>query len=353
MRLLSPRRRAFTLVELLVVIAIIGILVGLLLPAVQAAREAARRMSCQNNLKQLGLAVHNYHDTHRKFPGNVGADANLKQKGASWIVMIMPFMEQTAAYNQLVWVDTDFNDSSDPYASGGHIINRNWAVMSKLKIPSLSCPSSPLDRVRIQTASAETKGLGAPDTYEIQIPEYVANIGYYFEPGSRKTPGARSDGGKNVWTGFGWMQDAGLITIWNARYAGAKMSSVTDGTSNTIMLGEHSDYMHKTDGKTSDTRPGRGPGGMWSAGPGYPKWLGWTNNVTAPRYPINCLNIGNYTQEWWTTLHNGYRSAHTGGVLFSFGDGSVHFISENIDFNNTYMGLCGRNDGWVLSNLDL
>ena len=89
--------RGFTLVELLVVIAIIGILVGLLLPAVQAAREAARRMSCQNNLKQLGLAMHNYHDAFRSFPGNVGSLEGDPQMGASWLVMILPQLEQTAA----------------------------------------------------------------------------------------------------------------------------------------------------------------------------------------------------------------------------------------------------------------
>ncbi len=337
------RTKAFTLVELLVVIAIIGILVGLLLPAVQAAREAARRMSCQNNLKQLGLAVHNYHDAFRKFPGNVGSPQGVSQNGASWLVMIFPQLEQTAAFNQLEWVDTDFTDRAGN-------VNRNWLVMSQVRVPSFNCPSSPLEPTRDHTSSAGTRALGAPDTYSIQIPEYVANVGYYFEPGTGRTPGARPGGARNVWTGYGWMQDAGILSIWNERYKGTKMASVSDGTSNTIMIGEHSNFMFHADGGQSDTRPGRGPGALFGAGPCFPAWLGWTMNVTVPRYPINSLDIGNYTQEWASTLHNGYRSAHVGGTQFVFGDGSVRFVSQNIDFQDTFMAICGRNDGFVSSN---
>lgn len=338
-----PRSAGFTLVELLVVIAIIGILVGLLLPAVQAAREAARRMSCQNNLKQIGLAIHNYHDTFRRFPGNVGTPEGISRVGASWLTMILPQLEQSAAYNQLIWVDTDFSDR-------GSNTNRNWQVMSQARVPTFNCPSSPLERLRTHTAAAGTQALDAPETYKIQIPEYVGNMGYYWEPGTGRTPGLRPDGGRNVWTGYGWMQDAGMIPVWNEVYDGPKMSSVTDGTSNTIAVGEHSNYMFRVDGGRADTRPGRGPGAMWSAGPGFHAWLGWTMNVTVPRWPINSLDIGNYTMEWTSTLHNGYRSTHTGGAQFCFGDGSVRFLSENIDFRNTFNALCGRNDGYVLGD---
>ncbi len=333
----------FTLVELLVVIAIIGILVGLLLPAVQAAREAARRMSCSNNLKQIGLAIHNYHDTFRKFPGNVGTPQGVNQRGASWLTMILPQMEQSAAYNAMVWIDTDFNDQ-------GNATNRNWEVMSRLRVPTFNCPSSPLEGLRVHTAASGTQALGAPETYEIQIPDYVANVGYYFSPGTGLTPGARSGGSRNVWTGYGWMQDAGLVSIWNERFKGAKMANVTDGTSNTIAVGEHSDFMFLADGTREDARPGRGPGGAWAAGPCFHAWLGWTMNITAARYPINSLYSGNYTQRWASTLHNGYRSAHTGGSQFCMGDGSVRYVSENIDFENTFMALSGRDDGYAFSN---
>ena len=109
------KKNAFTLVELLVVIAIIGILVGLLLPAVQAAREAARRMQCTNNLKQMGLALHNYHDANRRFPaggnwktpaGVVAGRGNrpLRGNGWAWTTAILPYIEQSSVYNQLVFM---------------------------------------------------------------------------------------------------------------------------------------------------------------------------------------------------------------------------------------------------------
>ncbi|QDS91351.1 putative major pilin subunit [Roseimaritima multifibrata] len=340
----SERRstqRGFTLVELLVVIAIIGVLVGLLLPAVQAAREAARRMQCSNNLKQIGLAVHNYHDTFQKFPGNVCSPEGTTNMGASWMVMILPFLEQNAAYDQMVFIDSDFSDRQGP--------NRNWEVMSQLRVDAFWCPSSPLERFRSHTATAGTTGLGAPSNYDIQIPEYVANIGYYYEPGTGLTPGARSDGSNNVWTGYGWMQDSGVISLWNSKYRGTRFANVIDGTSNTLMVGEHSNYMYRTDGGKTDTRPGRGEGGAWSAGRGFHAWLGWTRNVTVPRYPINSLNVGNYTMEWSTALHNGYRSAHPSGVQFVMGDGSIRFVSDSTDFRNVFQALCGRDDGYVIT----
>lgn len=342
-RRIHQPRPGFTLVELLVVIAIIGVLVGLLLPAVQAAREAARRMSCSNNLKQIGLAVHNYHDTFRTFPGNQGSPQgqNPQRHGASWLTMILPFLEQNAAYDQMTFVDTDFTDS-------GSGINRNWVVLSQLRVPAYWCPSSPLEKLRSQPAAGGTQGLGAPANYDIQIPEYVANIGYYFEPGTGATPGVRFDGGRNVWTGYGWMQDAGLISLWNERYNGTEFRDVTDGTSNTILVGEHSDWLVDPAGQRSDSRPGRENGGAWAAGRGFHAWLGWTRNVTVPRWPINSLYIGNYTMAWGSTLHNGYRSAHPGGVQFVMGDGSVRFVSESIDFRDTFMALSGRNDGFVV-----
>jgi len=335
-------RHAFTLVELLVVIAIIGVLVGLLLPAVQAAREAARRMSCSNNLKQVGLAVHNYHDTFLRFPGNVGTPNGSNRRGASWLTMILPQMEQGPAFQRMTFVDTDFNGN-------GSGVNRNWEVMSQLRVPGYNCPSNPMERLRNQTTSAGTRALGAPNTYQVQIPDYVGNVGYFFSPGTGQTPGARNGGNRNVWTGYGWMQDAGLISIWNEEFFGSKMANVTDGTSHTILAGEHSNYMIQANGTRQDARPGRGPGGAWAAGPCFHEWLGWTMNITVPRWPINSLYSGNYTQAWTSTLHNGYRSAHVGGAMFVMGDGSVRFTSDSIDFDDTFMAMSGRDDGFVIS----
>ncbi|MFT7630670.1 MAG: prepilin-type N-terminal cleavage/methylation domain-containing protein [Mariniblastus sp.] len=341
----TPKRNrfAFTLVELLVVIAIIGILIGMLLPAVQQVREAARRISCANNVRQLALACHNYESAHKEFPTNEGTPQGAINMGPSWFVKILPMIDQGAAYNKLVFTNTDFSDRQGT--------NYNWEVMSQLRVPALTCPSSPLERLRTHTSSSGTRGLpNAPNTYQIQIPDYVASIGYYFHPTTGRTPGARADGSRNRWTGYGWMQDAGVLSIRNEAYEkGSTFGKISDGTSNTIMLGEHSDFMYKVAGGKADSRPGRGHGGLFSAGRGYRAWLGWTRNVTVPRYPVNALDIGNYTMKWTNTLHNGYRSAHPGGVQFAMGDGSVQFLTDEVDFRTTFMALSGRNDGAIAS----
>ncbi len=342
-------RAGFTLVELLVVIAIIGILVGLLLPAVQAAREAARRMSCSNNLKQLGLSIHNYHDTYKTFPGNTGTLPNSTRLGASWLVQIFPYLEQGAAFNQLEWTDTDFEDRLGP--------NRNWLVMSQVNVPVYRCPSSPLDPVRVHTATSETQALGAPKTYEVQIPDYVGNLGYWRIQPAPGGPGRRWDKDNNCWTGYGWMQNSGVITIWNERYTGNKIAALTDGTSNTIAIGENSNFMSDIrNGNRQDSRPGRGHGGLFSAGRSHWNTVssfsgggGYTRNLTVCRAPINFARWNNNGTFYNSTgLHNGYHSAHTGGAQFAFGDGSVRFISENIDFGTTFNALCGKDDGTVI-----
>lgn len=339
-RPLSRGRSGFTLIELLVVIAIIASLVAILLPAVQQAREAARRSSCKNNLKQLGLAIHNYHDTFNVFPGNTGVSGTTDTgpRGVSWLVHILPNLEQGAAYDQFVFVDSDHSDQ--------HSVNRSWNIMSQLRVPILNCPSSPMPSTRNHTTHTATRALGAPNTITVQVPEYVGIAGGYFNPVNGGEWGALGGSSTQTWTGYGWMMDRGIINIWNSNLPPVKMAGVTDGLSNTIAVGEHSNYMMSIDGTQSDARPGNYVGGAWHSGAGY--WGGWTMNVTIPRFPNNSIFSGNYTQQWNYCLHNGLRSAHKGGVQVLMGDGAVRFLSDNMDFGKTYMALLQRNDGAVV-----
>lgn len=323
------RRRGFTLIELLVVIAIIAVLVALLLPAVQQAREAARRSSCKNNMKQLGLAIHNYHDTHRVFPGNIVQTAG-DQRNASWITMILPFMDQAPAYNQMVFSGTDWTMQSG--------VNLNWDVTNQLRVDILNCPSSPMPKVRNFGTNGATQGVGAPGTISIQTADYAGVSGGYWRPNTTTVP----PGG--VWTGYGWDHKNGIIINYNGSTDPVRMAKVVDGTSNTIAVGEHSDYtVRNSDGAKVDARASSWAGGSWAAGPANYAWVGWSLNVTIPRYGINYNGPG-YGHEIPYGGHNGFRSAHTGGAHVLLGDGSVRFLGENIDFN-TLLALSQAEDG--------
>ena len=318
----SPRlsRKGFTLIELLVVIAIIAVLIALLLPAVQQAREAARRAQCTNNLKQLGLALHNYHGTMKVFPGNAG------RFGASWFTMILPYLEQSAAYDQLTFIDTNW--------AGQNSTDRNWDVKSQLLVPGLNCPSSPLPRT--YTASD-----GAPESYELQKAGYVGVSGGNFLPNTTTHPSPFRDGP------YGNRAYSGIIVNWEAtRGDPVRIGSITDGTSNTMAVGEHSDYSREASGVKHDLRPSeQWSAGAWGNGSSTGSSTGWTQNLTTIRYPINYLYLG--TQDGAINDYGdnvGLRSAHTGGVHILMGDGSVRFISDSINFN-TLLALSHRADG--------
>ena len=231
--------------------------------------------------------------------------------------------------------------------------------MAQARVPVFNCPSSPLDKTRVHEANSETQALGAPGSYDIQIPDYVGNIGYWRIQPAPGGPGRRWDAGNNCWTGFGWMQNAGIITIFNQRYKNNKIAALTDGTSNTIAIGENANFMVDIrDGMKRDSRPGRGHGGMWAAGLSHWNTIdsfrgggGYTRNLTACRAPINFARWNNNGTFYNSTgLHAGYHSAHTGGAQFAFGDGSVRFISENIDFGRTFNALCGKDDSTVIGD---
>ena len=232
------KRRGFTLVELLVVIAIIGVLVALLLPAVQAAREAARRMQCGNNMKQIGLALQNYHDTFLSLPYGARArfiagvpipQGQTNRVGPSWYVGILPFCEQKALYDLM-----DARDKIDGrYDQAGNNLTTMGGVAKGQKISWMLCPSSPLPQ-------QETKGSGNSRTRPLLVvPSYVGIMGATGggRITSQDTPFMETRcPSRNITSGF--VSQGGLLTI-NQAYG---MAAATDGTSNTIIVGEASDF---------------------------------------------------------------------------------------------------------------
>ena len=342
------RTSGFTLVELLVVIAIIGVLVGLLLPAVQAAREAARRMQCSNNLKQMGLALHNYESSNKKFPIGyldvLETGAPLKDGGWSWMTALLPYMEQTALYNNL---DLRYH----PYGTVGTISDPNGANNAAIGVPisTYRCPSDTAPPTRALNASS------AGGTSAIAISSYMGSLGPF--DGQPCVPtgavGPARTGARNI----------GLLVINESRSFG----TISDGTSNIIAVGEVS------------YRPLQNIGGT-NYGSDRQFILGSVITSGGPQ----CNNGGANSNGAWLHLrstrkklngplaggdkHRAFHSYHTGGANFVFGDGSVHFISENIEHTNSnfvaspsningpyglYQRLSGINDGQVLSGLEL
>ncbi len=333
------KKRAFTLVELLVVIAIIGILIALLLPAVQAAREAARRSQCTNNLKQMVLAVHNYHDTYKVLPpGMCGTNPGTGGWGVTDvppghnngnngpIPMLLPFFEQGALYDQITSVFVDeAGQSWSPwgpyhmrgnYGSGGY---RPWQV----RLSALHCPSG--------SAKTSDNSNGARGNYVFSRGDSIYDVGFLERP---RGPFVRGING-----------------------AACKLGDIKDGTSNTVCLSERVVY----NGDTSDikggicqrsglnTNPsnclGAAVNGVLQApfGSSHRDILGrsWAgghitatgfNTVLAP----NQANCGNSRGEWdWGIFPPS--SYHPGGVNVAMCDGSVTFVSETVDTGNLTM----------------
>ena len=300
----------FTLVELLVVIAIIGVMVGLLLPAVQSAREAARRMSCQNNLKQIGLALHNYHDTHRVFPQGVfnprdpnpnGANGSgTRAMGANWAAFILPFMEQQALWEQVATIDRERPEVVDWYGNGFYI-NRGITVGSQ-PLPMYSCPSHP---------SADHQFANGTGMEHLGRGNYGANYG--------------KGGYGNVHTGN---PAVGGPMGNNAKLS---MADVRDGTSNTLIVSELK-FRITGSNRSQDTRGVWAYGAMCASmlttrtGPNstVPDGVWGCRNEPAEGMP--CVQIGSP----YTEMYSAARSYHPGGVLGAMSDGSVSFFSESI-----------------------
>ncbi|MBA2115214.1 DUF1559 domain-containing protein [Bremerella alba] len=303
----SKPRQGFTLVELLVVIAIIGVLIALLLPAVQQAREAARRMQCTNNLKQMGLALHNHHDTYGVFPAGLKSVSNrdasggskdwANRHGLSWQTLVLPFIEQQSLYEEI----RDENDNFDVYKDrfSWWTTGTNWG---RVAIDGYMCPSCPMEEMN-------------PNRSDNAKSNYKAVNGSMI-PGDLGTDDAayRTDASK--FNGTFWLNSE------------TSFRDMTDGTSNTVMVAEQ-------DGAQKPRKAT-----CW-VGADRAKWVNTTLSPTSanPSYTIN----GSHS--WAAT-----GSLHPGGANFCRGDGSVVFIAETID-GTTYEALGTISGGEVTPGL--
>ncbi len=323
MRKFRFHRSGFTLVELLVVIAIIGILVALLLPAVQAAREAGRRSSCQNNLKQMGLATHNFHDTYKRLPpgawndtpphGNGGAGW-----GSSWMVYILPFVEQSAIYNQ--W---QFNSNS------GYVNSPNIQLTSNLTIPVYRCPSTVVDDFMASRGGVNIIQMNV--SYTGVAGSVIAGAPNIFAVGCCNGSGPPAT-------------DNGIFQAGNK----ASLAAITDGTSNTWMIAEQSDHLRDVNRQpvTAGFTSGVGNSGSlygWTMGAGFPQngaQSGWSDgrhfNCTSVRYLINQRGFANDAASGTNNdvgTNFPISSNHPGGVNIAMGDASTRFFSQTLPLN--------------------
>jgi prepilin-type N-terminal cleavage/methylation domain-containing protein len=322
-------RPGFTLIELLVVIAVISILVSLLLPAVQMAREAARRAGCKNNLKQIALAMHNYHETHRKFPqgaysaaiGGCGGQPDWDAHGNGPITMLLPYLDQGPLYNGLNF-------------AYGFPCNRGFANLPAARLSVLVCPS------------------------DIEHPEALLPTNYCISTGPN----------------LGWTIDPReAVGIWHPRVS-KRIADILDGTSNSILLGEILKGNGINGGGAAtfyignDIRGVSPPAGFSRIKPllaemqafdasarstfGFANAYGeigfyWDspmplqtsfNTIAPPNTPF--LNCGSFAS-WGGTDGPGQfpsRSLHTGGAFHAFCDGSVQFVGNSVDLQ-TYQNL--------------
>jgi prepilin-type N-terminal cleavage/methylation domain-containing protein/prepilin-type processing-associated H-X9-DG protein len=295
------RRRGYTLIELLVVISIIAVLIALLLPAVQSAREAARRIQCVNNLKQMGLALHNYHSANGSFPMGYVAWANPDPEqtspGWGWGTLLLPQLEQGPLYNAA--------NINLPIESGSGLSTRMTALSVYI------CPS---DRNTGKFTVVREDGSAVT---EAQTNSYAACYGAGMEIAD--VPGLGN----------------GLF-VRNFSYS---LNDITDGSSNTIALGER--------GSTLTQTPWAGTpnGGVGILAPGAP------SNNPGPTHGAELVlaHAADESLNAFDTAPDDFWGPHPGGVNFLFGDGSVKFVKQTIALN-IYRALCSRNLGEIISS---
>jgi prepilin-type N-terminal cleavage/methylation domain-containing protein/prepilin-type processing-associated H-X9-DG protein len=318
----SKRRDGFTLIELLVVIAIIAVLIGLLLPAVQKVREAANRMKCSNNLKQIGLAEHGYHDTYGKF--TCSWDYEPKKPPTrptavshAWSVYLLPYLEQDNLYKKYDFNGLAYNDKPN-----------GALIQTPLKI--FQCPSSPNDG-RIYDFKVPANVL--PDlpagTLTASASDYTAITGVrkwdiLVSPNPKTEPDL-IDIGQRHGILRGVSQDPSTTSLFSPQMS---IASVRDGTTNTFMITELAGRPDLYNARRQVIAEGINPGAGWGDGFNGEHWPGGTTfsgDIVSGNIPdggpciINCSNLQS----------RNFYSFHTGGVNIVMGDGSVRFFSEN------------------------
>jgi prepilin-type N-terminal cleavage/methylation domain-containing protein len=311
------KRNGFTLVELLVVIAIIGVLVALLLPAIQAAREAARRTQCVNQIRQLGIACHNFHDSRKRFPaaGEAVVPGSLqKATGMSWLALILPYVEGTNLRNLI--------------NSGQHWNHASNQVARETSVPLFICPSTGNDLSVFIAAPGNTAEYAENTTLRSH---YVGIMGAKAAPGCNNYPEngytmvLRNDGAGDISGGLG----GNGIIVFNGKVG---VKDVSDGTSNTMMIGESS----------WDSGPTR----TWIVGTlddssyrlnadGTASGHGWLYNSKNVMWPMHTA-----FREKPGQAASGYNSndislgsMHPGGAHIGLADGSSRFLSDEIPLN--------------------
>jgi len=311
----DQRRNAFTLIELLVVIAIIAILIALLLPAIQKVREAASRMQCQNNIRQLAVGLHNFHDVLKGFPR-----AGEVRNQLSWHVFILPYIEQQNLYAQF-----------DLSPSGNYNSTANRNVHALNRIAMFLCPTSSIEKM--QTGGGhhvnDSERIGGSTGTIVYTTHYYGVLG---PMGMNPVTSLAYDHDATNLDTYGGLATQGIfmperVTATATSDTGWSLPQITDGSSNTLMLGEISWVSNATRYRT------------------------WIRGCQTVGVCAGCRNVTNAINTPGYDLFNdiAFGSMHFGGTNFAFGDGSVRFIHQSINLG-TYRALASRNGGEAVSD---